>query len=481
MDTAFDLEVARRLPLADAAFRLLDHAFDEAFLDDLFERKRERSYAGVISFSQLVRLVAEALLGHRGSAHQTFRQAREDQTVSASVQAVYGKLRRVPVGLSAALLAEASARLQAVGAPPDATRLPASLRGFRALAFDGKKLKYVAKRLKAVRGLTGAVYGGKLLVVQDMATGQAVAAEAAADGEAADNPLVPAAVAHVRALPDARPRVWVGDRAFCDYPLLGLLAADADHFVVRFNASCGFHADPAAPARAGTDAAGRPFREQVGWLGKPGHPHRVAVRQITLPLAAEDLIVVTSLLDGDAWPAADVLALYRGRWGIEGMFLQVTQTFDLRRLIGGTPEATVFQAMLTLLIYNATLVIRDHVAAAAREPAPAVSLKLFFDDVVRDLTGWLKVIGAAGTVALLAQTRPLSPAALRACLQQILGAAWTNRWLKAPTRQRPPKPPPRAYICGGHTSVHKILNGEHTEISFKANASTPPAETAKDV
>ena len=64
--------------------------------------------------------------------------------------------------------------------------------------------------------------GGKLLVVQDLATQQAIVAEATADGEAADNPLVAPAVARVRALPESRPRLWFGDAAFCE--ALGLPA-----------------------------------------------------------------------------------------------------------------------------------------------------------------------------------------------------------------------------------------------------------------
>src|SRR5262249_15620604 len=153
--------------------------------------------------------------------------------------------------------------------------LPASLDDFRALGFDGKKLKYVAKRLKALRGLKGHVFGGKLLVVQDLATQQAVVAEATADGEAGDKPLGPPAVRAGRGLPAGRARVWFGDAAFCDYQLLGLLSAGGDHFVVRFNSSCAFCPDPDVPARAGQDDEGRPYREEGGWLGKPDHPHRV--------------------------------------------------------------------------------------------------------------------------------------------------------------------------------------------------------------
>ena len=83
---------------------------------------------------------------------------------------MYGKLRRIPIGLSQAFFAEATARLAAV-LPSQANPLPKSLAAFRVLNFDGKKIKHVAKKLKALRGLKGSVLGGKLLVVQDVGTG----------------------------------------------------------------------------------------------------------------------------------------------------------------------------------------------------------------------------------------------------------------------------------------------------------------------
>jgi hypothetical protein len=490
MTTPFDLEAARRLPLADAALRLLDYATDDDFLAGVFERHRGRSYEKTITFPLLVHLLTEAVLGHRGSAHQTFRQAQADRALDASVQAAYGKLARVPLGLSLGFFADATDRLRAVAAAAGTHPLPASLAGFRVLAFDGKKIKYVAQRLKPLRGLKGDVYGGKLLVVQDLATRQAVAAAATADGEAADNPLVPAAVARVRAGPDDRPRVWVGDRAFCDFKLLGRLAAGADQFVVRFNTSCGFHPDPAVPVGTGIDADGRPYREEWGWLGTPKNPHRIRVRRIAIPEPADDpLVVVTSLLDAARFPAADLLTLYRNRWGIEAMFHRVVQTFDLRHVIGSTPEATVFQAVLCLLVYNVTMTIRDYVAVGAARPPADVSLPLLFDDLVRDLTAWVTVLPADATLDLVRATRLVQPDDLRRHLRRALGAVWKDRWTKAPTRRRPPKGPPRAYICGGHSSVAKILRGEHQEVPLdtgpKAKPKTaikpPPFERSKHV
>jgi hypothetical protein len=481
MSTQFDIEASRRLPLADATFRLLDYILNEEFLKGVFARHRGRSYEATIAFPAFVHLLTEAILGHRGSAHQTFLHAREDESLEASIQAMYGKLRRVPIRLSTGLFTEAAARLQEVGSFVTANPLPKSVASFQVLGFDGKKLKYVAKRLKPLRGLKGSIYGGKLLTVQDLATQQVIGAEACLDGESGDTLLVPGVVDRVRAIPANRPRLWVGDRAFCDYKLLGLLSAGQDRYLVRYNTSCGFHIDEDVPPRTGKDDAERPYLEEWGWLGKPKNPHRIRVRRITITSPREDpLVFVTSLKDADLYPAIDLLTLYRSRWELETMFQQVVQTFDLRHLIGGTPQATVFQSMICLLLYNITLLIRDHVAVEADREPDTVSLKLLFDDLVRDLAGWTKVIGTDATLELLRATRILKPEDLRRHLQKRLAEVWTDRWVKAPTRKRPPKAPLRAYICGGHSSVEKILCGEHQEIPFQPQKKKPSKKKTKD-
>jgi IS4 transposase len=70
------------------------------------------------------------------------------------------------------------------------------------------------------------------------------------------------------------------------------------------------------------------------------------------------LILVTDLLDAEQYPAADLLAAYLARWGIERMFQQVTEVFALKRLIGGSPQAGVFQLAFCLLLYNMIHVLR---------------------------------------------------------------------------------------------------------------------------
>ena len=53
--------------------------------------------------------------------------------------------------------------------------------------------------------------------------------------------------------------------------------------------------------------------------------------------------------------------------GIERMFQQVAEVFHLATLIGGSPEATVFQLAFCLLLYNMIQVVRASLAATPAE------------------------------------------------------------------------------------------------------------------
>src|SRR5258707_585002 len=96
MTTRINVEVGRRLPLADATLRLLDYATEDSFLGNVFERYRGRCFERDLAFPVFVHLMRDALLGHRGSAHQAFLHAKEDGTLETSVNAVYDRLGTLP-------------------------------------------------------------------------------------------------------------------------------------------------------------------------------------------------------------------------------------------------------------------------------------------------------------------------------------------------------------------------------------------------
>ena len=450
-------EVLARLPLAEAVLLVWSHLADETFLTDLFEAHRGRCYQKVLTFPVLVSLIADALLEHGGSGRQSFERAAEEGQLQASIQAAYGKLGRLPIPLSEALLAYGTERLRTLLPGSTPSPVPVSLRDFSVVVLDGKAIKKVAKRLKPLRGVTGGVLGGKALVALALDSGLAVAMSAHPDGEANEIRLVPEVLPQVRRVVSGT-RLWVADSQFCDLEQTGRFTAEGDHFLVRYHPKVQFHADPERPAGCGRDRRGLTYVEEWGWLGGERDRRRRYVRRITLQRPGqEDVIVVTDLVDADRYPAVDLLELYLGRWGIERMFQQVTEVFQLQRLIGGTPQATVFQCAFCLVLYNVIQVVRAHVAETRGYEPEQISTEKLFTDVQRELIAWSVLVDPPVRVA--AFERPKTAPLIIGRLKELLGSVWSDRWLKAPAKKCSP-PPSRRTLPGNHSSVHRILE-EH--------------------
>jgi hypothetical protein len=443
-----DKSVLARMPLAEAVLVIWRCIADEDRLQAIFERHRGRCYEGSISFATMVQLVADALLEHQGSGHQSFSRAKEAGSLEASTRAAYGKLGRLPVTVSVGLFSEIAGLLGELF-PPEARREPpASLRDVAIITVDGKTIKRVAKRLKPLRTKGGGVIGGKALVASERSTGLAVAIAADLDGDANDARLVPELLPQVRErLPGQR--LWVADRGFCDPLQLSRFAAEGDSFVMRYNAKAKFSRDEQVSLRQGTDAAGRRYSDECGWLGREGNAHRRYVRRVKLFREnGEDVAIVTDLVDHRKHPAEDLLALYRERWGMEQMFQQVTEVFGLERLIGGRPEATIFQFAFCLLLYNQLQLVRAYVLKHQEQQTELVSLEQLFVDVRRELIAWAVVVGPL-------ELPPRSIAETRRRLDQLLKRQWSDRWLKAIRAK--PSPRPKRTRSKDHISVHRAL------------------------
>jgi hypothetical protein len=458
----FAKEVCRRLPLAEAALRMLDYVCQEEFLERVFAQHHGRSYEDVISFSLLVRLMSDALLEHEGSGRQSFERAREMGELDAVTRAVYGKLARVPLLLSLGLLAESVTRLNELYPHAVADKsAPRSLRGFEVVYHDGKTIKHVAKRLKVLQKYLGKVLGGKLLVSQSLRTGMAVCMVADEDGESGESKLVPAAVAQVRSCV-VGPILHVGDRGFCDLKQAGLFAEGDDHFLLRWNQKLHFHRDTSCPIVTGFDATARMYKEDWGWIGQANDPRRRYVRRIRLNRGGgqEEIILLTDLVDAKAYPADDLLQVYLERWGIERMFQQVTEVFHLKSLIGSSPRATVFQASFCFLLYNVIQVMRAYIAEGQRLTPKEISTENLFEDVHRQLTAWTEMLSDKATVALLSTTWT-APQVVRR-LQLLLHGQWSELWRKAQSKKPPPPHPNKQYPKGGHNSVYRIIRDAAT-------------------
>ena len=458
MDGAFVRAVANQLPLAEAVLRMFGLIAAPEFLSQAFKRHRGTSYEDVISFPLFVQLIADALLKHQGSGHASFQCGIEDGQLKTAVQAPYGKLRRVPISLSLGLFSEAAAQLQQLF-PTGCTfhEVPRSLRTMQIFIHDGKTIKHLPKRLKVLANLQGKVIGGRLVVTQSYTTGMVVAMGADEDGESGEQPLVPDVLAQTRTAYPNHARLHVVDRQYCDLIQMGRFAEEGDHFVVRWNRKVKFHSDAKRAIKTGVDRHGNKFTEDFGWVGSPSDKRRRSVRRIHLHRPGkEDVILLTDLEDASKFLADDLLEAYLNRWGIEQMFQQVTEVFELARLISSTPKATVFQASFCFLLYNMIQIVRAYIAQGSGRPIKTISTELLFREVRDQLIAWTKMLTIKQTTDLLATTWTAAQAAHR--LDQLLQNEWSDRWLKSPSNtHRAPPTKRHEYPRGGHTSVFRVI------------------------
>lgn len=462
---SFALEILTELPLAEAFYTLWGHVATDRVLQELFDTYRGKCYQDRLSFHELVSVLVDALTRYHGSGRRAIAKSLERNQLSVQQRAPYSKLARLPLPLAEAFLSGLTARLQPLF-PKNLyrTTLPACLDDLAVVVLDGKTIKNAAKRLLATRGRPGKLHGGKILAAYLPADGLVVAMAADPDGEANDIRLMPRVMPQARALVSG-PRLWVADAQFCDLDQSAAFTLEeGDHFLMRFTLRNSFTVDtvdPARTARTGTNRLGQAYTQDWGWMGSEKDARRRYVRRFVVARAgAEDVIVVTDLLDAQAYPAEDLLEVYLHRWQIENVYQQITEVFELQHLIGCTPGATVFQTALCLVIYNMLQVVRGLAAQVSPEPVQVndLSTEQIFRDMQEELVGLHRVLKGELLEEALGEVLPgvASAAAVQARLRVLLRQAWTPSWKKAKAgKPRPPQA--KAKQFGAHTSVHKCL------------------------
>jgi hypothetical protein len=447
--------IVARLPLAEGAWRLFRHAVGDDILEQIWEAGRGRCYTGQIEFSDVVRVVHNALVPY-DSGREAIKKEQEAGALQASTTAVFAKLRRIPVPVSEGLLREGTSRLRQLFPDWSCWKKPRSLQKFHIIIYDGKAIKRVAKRLKATRGLTGGLLGGRALVAIDWETGMALDMCGDEDGEANDVKHVGTLVPQIRERLEG-PILHVSDRGFCDLEQpRHFLRAEGDHFLVRYHPKVKFHRDSSQKQRRSVNEDGQTILETWGWLGSENDSRRLYVRRIELVRKGQDSVVlITSLLDADKYPATDLLWIYRERWEIERLFQKVTEVFGLSHLIGCSPQATLFQFAFCMLLYNMIQVVRGYVAQAQdREPSD-ISSEMLFRDVEREMISWTYLLPVEDTLDYFQSLPPVEE--LREKLGDLFSQTWSDTWLTSPPQAVHRSTPRRRTRT--HASVHRMMFG----------------------
>ncbi|MEH3116489.1 MAG: IS4 family transposase [Methylorubrum populi] len=340
----------------------LEHALPAGWIDEVFEQHRQRQYTRELLFSTVVRLTMLVALGLRSSLHAAAREA-EDLTVS--LPALYDKVNRTEPDLLRALVRGSATRLAPVMTAAG-TGHP-SLPGYALRVLDGNHLPGSDKRLKPLRAHRGAALPGQTLVVYDPDTGLAVDLVAAEDAYADERALA-------RALLDAAApgQVWVADRHFCVRTWLQGLVEAGSHFVVRRH---GNH--PRLGAQGDWQACGScetgTLCEQSITLEGSGDAWRRIALSLTAPTTEGDRTIwLWSNLPASV-SAAQIAQVYRRRWRIEGLFLQMERVLHSEAGRLGRPRAALLGFAAAVLAHN-VLSLLSACIEQVHGPEPRVSV-----------------------------------------------------------------------------------------------------------
>jgi hypothetical protein len=440
-------------PVTVMARAVLEHAFPDQVIDQMFRRTSREQYEDKLLFSTVVKVLAAVVTKGRKSVRDSYL-AEKRATAEATLSALYAKLQNTETAVVSGLVQESYARLAPVMRGLKAVRRPL-FPGFRTKVLDGAHLTGTQHRLRETRTLHSSPLPGQALVVLQPDERLIGAAFPCEDAHAQERSLLDGVLATVEAQD-----LVVADRNFCTTEFLFGLARRQACFLIRQHATTLW----------GKELLGK--RRRVG-RGERGVVYEQTLR-ITNPLTDEQLLLrrITIVLDqpttdGDTeihlltnlpkrFGAVRIAAGYLERWRIENAFQEIEQALRGEVNTLGYPKAALLAFGIALLIYNVIAVVKGALQAQHGEVAAFEKLSGYClaSEIAAVYAGMMIAIPPAEWTVLLADCRVPS---LVKFLKDTAAYANPKRFAKAP--RGPKKPPPKR--TGGlrekHVSTHRLL------------------------
>ncbi|MEZ6140852.1 MAG: IS4 family transposase [Zavarzinella sp.] len=379
---SFASEALSRLPLAEAAFLMLDDIFQNNTLEAIYQSNRGRTYTRILTFSSFFQLLRDSLISPDHSARARLIDASEKGELPTSLKAFYDKLAHMPPEVGAGLLSHSCRAISKLLPRKMTSKLPKSLCKLTVVAVDGKVIKHTMRRLLPLRiskQNASKLLGGKALVAVNLSTGLVMEMASELDGEASETRLLAPLLQQLK--DHCGEKLIVADRCYGFYKHIAMIKDDGCHFVLRVASITQFIQDPEKPARIGKDRYGRKLIEEHGWITSQKNTKLIAVRRLSIIRDKVQIQLLTDLTDSKRYPADDIAEIYRYRWDIERVYATITKVFQLRHLIGTSPEAGLIQASLCLILFNITEAIKWHISVGNGKKIDEVSGEMLWRDI----------------------------------------------------------------------------------------------------
>jgi hypothetical protein len=438
---------AKQAPVATMVRGLLANIVSAKELDAIFRDTALRQYEDELLFSAAVELLQLVVSKTQKSLHAAYQTHR--QQLQVSVQSLYYKLNGVEPQVSRELVRRTAERMGQVVEALVGPR-PRYLGSYRQRILDGSHLAATEHRLAELRRVRGGPLPGQALVVLEPEIGLITDIIPCEDGHAQERSLL-LELADLIEPND----LWIADRNFCTVLLLHEIAVNQAFFLIRQHAA--LPCESRGPRRyVGRTSGGQVYEQPVNVPDKFGNP--LLVRRITLELDeptadGERTIHLLTNLPPQV-KATQAAEEYRGRWGIESAFGELT--LSLRGEINtlGYPGAALLGYALALVMYNVLSVVKAalRVAHGATKVDGQVSTYYLADEVAGMWRGMEVAVPAAEWKQHFA---PLSPLDLAQQLVSLARHADLRHYRKHP--RAPKKPPPKRRGTKPHVSTARLL------------------------
>jgi hypothetical protein len=447
----FDRFVAAS-PIAVATRGVLEHALSAEALDGLFQKSAQSQYTRDLLFSTCVDLMGSVVCRVHRSINAAYRA--DVDRVGVSVKALYEKLAHVEPTVSAEVVRHTARVLEPVIRAMGG-ELPAPLPGYRVKILDGNHLTRTQRRLKVLRDVAAGPLPGQTLVVLDPQLGLVVDVVCCEDGHAQERSMMKDILATVAAMD-----LWIADRNFCTTGILFGIAQRQGSFLIRQHASTLRWTRESEQRAVGRTDTGQLY-EQILWLENDDGTV-LRVRRITLVLDTptrdgEREIHLLTNLSAKVVSAATVADLYRGRWTIEGLFLNLTTILMCEVNTLAYPKAALFGFCAALASSNVYATAKASLRAAhgAEKVEAEVSDYYLADELAGTYRGMMIAIPAQHW-SIFAD---LDVPTLAELLVELARGVRLSRFQKHKRGPKKPKKRRTRFTKEKHIATARLLNG----------------------
>jgi IS4 transposase len=439
-------------PVSVMTQALLENALPPSTVDTLFENVAERQYTRELLFSDVVNLMGTVVCRIRPSINAAYKKNAE--ALGVTCKAVYKKIDRVELGISAALVRHTAGALGAVMTAMKDRGEP-WLPGYRTRIVDGSHLPGTEHRLQPLRTTRAGALPGQAMVIFEPESGLVLDVVLCEDGHAQERSMTDELLATVRS-----GDLWIADRNFCTTAILFGIAARGGSFVIRQHGSTLTWEAVGERVAKGRCDTGEVFEQTLRLTNDQGEI--LFVRRITVELdqptrdGDRTIHIVTNLPEKDA-DALTVATLYRKRWTLETAFQELEAVLHGEINTLGYPKAALFAFCIALVSYNVLSTIK---AAVRSVHGVAAAEAISGSDLAEEIAGTHRGMMIAVPKDEWVVFHDLSPEQMGQFLQELARAIRLNEYRKQPRGPKKPRPRRQSGAKIKHVATSKLLKNQ---------------------